>query len=263
MTFHTHCDLRLGDNLAAIQLVRKLAQQHPEHHFKHALNVDYMGQMAQLYDVICDLPNITVASNHWTRPSDSVDLWKGQNGFFYQHPKSEDYVAVMLDFYALSCARLGLPCPITSAKDMLFDYPALLKSNHLSQPFDWLVINSPPLSGQFPNYNADTLERIIKGLRWRGYSVVTTAKTRESYGQTCTVDHNLTATGIGNLSLHCKYILMVSTGVSWPTFNIWNQESVKLRIILLERERVELSPNTVHCNSAGLAHELLHEQQFL
>ena len=61
--------------------------------------------------------------------------------------------------------------------------------------------------------------------------------------------YGLSVTDIGKISQNCHTILMVSTGPSWPTFNIFNQESVKLRIILLDSERVNLSPNTIHCDS--------------
>jgi hypothetical protein len=67
----------------------------------------------------------------------------------------------------------------------------------------------------------------------------------------------LSVTEIGHLSLHCHTILMVSTGPSWPTFNIWNQDTVMHRIILLEPERVNLAPNTTHCATIDEAAEVL------
>ena len=259
MIYQTHCALRLGDNLAALQLVRKLAQANPSGEFVHACNLAYYNQGETLKPVIEDLPNIRLIDIGQVS-SDSVDLWKGAGGYFYAHPNRNDYVALMLDFYALCCVRLGLPCPITKREDMLFDYPALKAYGAFYGNFDWLVINSQPHSGQFAGFNYKEFQSIIGALCGK-YSVVTTGPVGWPFGQV-SAEH-LTPTQIGNLSLHCKYILMVSTGVSWPTFNVWAAESVKLRIILLDNERVELTPNTIHRNSIAGAHELLKESGML
>ena len=63
----------------------------------------------------------------------------------------------------------------------------------------------------------------------------------------------MTVTDIGALSRHCNAIIMVATGPSWPTFNIFNQSTVELRIILLDNEKINMTPNTVHVqNEAGV-----------
>ena len=56
----------------------------------------------------------------------------------------------------------------------------------------------------------------------------------------------MTVTDIGALSRHCRFIIQVSTGPSWPTFNIFNPSTVELRAILLDNEKIEMTPNTVH-----------------
>jgi hypothetical protein len=38
--------------------------------------------------------------------------------------------------------------------------------------------------------------------------------------------------------LHCKVVIGVPGGPFWPTANVWNRDSVKLRVICLEREHL-------------------------
>jgi hypothetical protein len=253
MIYRTHCELRLGDNLAGLHLVRKLAQAHPEDQFVHAANLDYYNQGKTLAEMVEDLKNVSIVDLRH-RDSGSVDLWKGADGYFYNHPKWQHYVPFMLDFYALCCVRLGLPCPIKTVDDMLFDYPAIQKQGRFVGKFDWLVINSRPHSGQMPKFSYAAFEKLIE-VMCKKYSVVVTEDTKGDYGQTFASTYSIHE--IGNLSLNCDFILMVSTGPSWPTFNIWNKDSVKLRIVLLENERIEFGGNTVHCNSVEAAQELM------
>jgi hypothetical protein len=249
MTHYTHCALRLGDNLAALQLVRKLAQAHPDRQFEHACPFEYMRLRENLLPVVADLPNVRLVDISQTKP-DSVDLWKGAGGWFYAHPNWREYVPVMLDFYKLMSVRIGLPCPINSKEDMLFDYPALGERAGAYSDFSWLVVNSPPLSGQLPGYRMEEMDALILALCAR-HGVVTTAPTSHGKEMICAQRYSITQ--IGRLSQDCRNILMVSTGPSWPTFNIWNHGKIQRRIILLANERVELAPNTVHCGSVAEA----------
>lgn len=259
MIHHTHCALRLGDNLAALQLVRKLAQAHPEDEFVHAANLGYMRQNSQLSEVVEDLRNVVIVDLAQKRP-DSVDLWKGADDYWYYHKNKNDYVSFMLEFYERCSAKLGLPCPISTMTDLLFDYPAIKRDSFLSRRFDWLVVNSVPMSSQFTGYSQNDFEGVIEALCKR-YSVVTTADTKGKYGQISAA--TLSSTQIGNLSMYCKYILMVSTGCSWPTFNVWAYHNVELRVILLDSERINLGNTCVHKKSVRDAHDFLIEQGFL
>ncbi len=51
----------------------------------------------------------------------------------------------------------------------------------------------------------------------------------------------MTVTQIGRLSMRARYILMVSTGPSWPTLNLHNALTVEKRIIIIQHERIGLS----------------------
>jgi len=99
------------------------------------------------------------------------------------------------------------------------------------------------------------MDRLVGALVARGLRVITTAHTSHPCG--CTKDHGLTVSQIGALSRFCKYIVAVSTGPSWTTFNTFNAESVALRVVLIDKEEVKIAPRTVNVNNVSSArHEL-------
>ena len=151
---------------------------------------------------------------------------------------------------------LGLSLPDTLQKplDLLFDYPAIKMRGKVCEPFDILIINSKPMSNQWQGYSEPEMNEMISVLA-RKYSVITTAKSRLQVP--CSADHGWTATTIGAASLLCDYVIGASTGPSWPTFNIWNKESVKRRIIMLDSEDVNIAPNTVCVKSMLEAKKML------
>lgn len=232
---HTFCALRFGDNIAHLQLLRALAKQHPDHSFIHLCRAEYLDWLTP---VIEDLGNIVLlplpSGVPWEyQEPNALNVWKGWQNHWQNHAKKADYVAYYLDWYAICADRMGLVSPIKTKDDFLFDYPALRKETFM--PLDFLIVNHKPMSGQFAGYDAIGFGHLFDLLKSKGFSVLTTA------------DTDLSATSIGAASINAKYIIMVSSGPSWPTFNVWNRNSVELRIVLLDSERVDISPNTVHC----------------
>ena len=146
---------------------------------------------------------------------------------------------------------MGLGSPFRHVTDLLFDYPALLDPINGAGKCEWdfLVVNSRPCSGQFMAYDrVEYMTPLIGKLLAKGYSVVTTQKTEKddewskAGRYACTVDHELSISAIGRLSLQCRHHVMVSTGPSWPTFNIWNaplridepvRQGGRLRLLML------------------------------
>lgn len=246
MTIHrTFCALRFGDNIAHLQLLRKLAVMHPEHVFEHSCRTDYMDWLAP---VVEDLPNVHLLALPDGCPWEyqlpgSLNVWKGRDNWFYYHSRKADYFTFYLEWYQICAERMGLESPIKTRDDFLFDYPALLKETFL--PLDFLIVNHKPASNQFQGYDPIGFGKLFELLQEKGYSVMTTA------------DTDLSATSIGAASIHAKNLIMVSTGPSWPCWNIWNRDTVKMRIILLDSERVELAPNTHHCINLQAAYVTL------
>ncbi len=264
MITRTHCAFHLGDNLIHLHFLRKVALAHPDREFIHAVQWQYEKQ---LQDVIKDVPNINLEHFGYMTPSDSIDSWRGANGFWYSHPDRNDFVKFHVEhWFPYLAERIGVENPVNTPKDMLFDYPAILQTLNGKFPnyCDVLVINSPPGSGQFGNYNSYALAQLASAIAANDFSVIATSELPPNIvnvRSTAKAGHSVTE--IGHLSLHCHTILMVSTGPSWPTFNVWNQDTVMNRIILLDSERVNLSPHTVHCASAEEAAEVLKESGLL
>lgn len=261
---HTYCEFQIGDSLIHLHFLRKLAKQRPGERFVHAVNSAHFSQMEE---VIEDIPQIQLIRCS-ERPARSLLIWKNWSGFWERHPLRNDYAGFHLDWFRNLSARMGVECPFHSIEDLAFDYPALLKPTPLSAPFDILFINSAPCSGQFREYlsgpggcnNPDVFASLIERLSAKN-KLITTAKC--SQPATCTLDHGITCTGIGNLSLYCHTIIAVSTGPSWPTFNVWNWRTAKRRIIFLNEEHLNMAPNTVEVGTIAQAEQELRRANLL
>lgn len=255
-TYFSYCHFHIGDNLAHLHYLRKQAIKYPEHKFVHAVNFEYLSQ---LIEVVCDLSNIALIDIAY-KPHQAVDAWKNRDGFIDLHPRQKDYAQVYLDFFREYSEGIGLETPFVSRSDLLFDYPAILKKRF--QPFDFLVVNSVPLSLQFVGFQSSDFDLLVGALLANGHSVVTTAPT--IYPQVPSAYNNrLSISAIGGLSLACKYVLGICNGPTWPTFNIWNVNSVQSRILLLDTEEVHIAPNTGHAQSMARMMEMLKQMGLL
>lgn len=257
----THNGYHLGDNLVHLHFMRKVALANPNRQFLHAAQWQYLKQLA---DIVEDVPNLNLTDYNYLTPSSSIDAWRGAGGFWYNHPDRNDFVKFHVEYWFPYLAnRMNVENPIKTGKDMLFDYPAILRRNEgeLYPHCDVLVINNAPGSGQFWGYNQYALADVAEKIHAKGFGVVVTDTYPDYLPSTRRLGFNVTK--IGHLSLHCHAILMVSTGPSWTTFNIWNQDTVVNRIILLDSERVYLAPHTMHCRTIDDAKEVLRESGLL
>jgi hypothetical protein len=245
-TIRTHNIWHIGDHLVHLNFLRRVALENLDCKFIHYAGWHYLSE---LRDAVSDVPNIELAELNYMLPADSINAWRGDNQHWYDHPRRNEFVAYHLEWFDFLAKRMGVKNPVKKPADMLFDYPAILKpiGGAGNQPFDVLVINCRPGSGQFQRYSEFALAALADRMAARGHKVIATDPLPNSKVQS-TRKSGLTITQIGHLSLHCHTLVMVSTGPSWPTFNIWNTETVKERILLLDTERVWLSPNTYHCD---------------
>lgn len=255
MIIKTHCDVRLGDNLAHLHFLRGLAKANPEIQFRHAAHLCYIPQ---LVEVVCDLPNISLHDLRRHDLNHSIEAWKNDARLWETHELKNDYGPFMLWHFERLAQKMYLPSPFSKESDLLFDYPAI--KDAATAPFDFLIVNSEPMSGQCASLDLGELDKLTLELSEK-YKVMTTRGVKPWIP--CTQQHRLSVTGVGGISRNCRYILMVSTGVSWATFNVWNKRSVEKRIIILESERINIAPNSVNVNSVGLAREILTESKLL
>ena len=253
----------LGDNLLALHYLRAQAKAHPEIHFSHAAAETYLPQLAPL---TADLPNLSlhpIVSGVPNWIPDAINTWLGADGWFYGQPDRHDFVAIYLRHFARLSHALGLPSPFTTARDLLFDYPALEMPPADGGVARLLVVNSPPQSGQFQSFSHDGFDRVIALLDAAGHNVITTSPSLIA-DIPCTQAQRMDVTAIGRLAQRCTAIIGVPTGPMWPTFNVWNANTTPLRLLLLDTERVNLLPeHTVHANHLSLVPELLKDRGLL
>ena len=253
--FATYNAYHLGDNLLTLHYLRGLAKAYPVFHFTHAAPATYLGQLAPL---AADLPNLSLSALHDSPPPPTAhNAWLGADGWFYGQPDRHDFVAIYLRHFRRLSQALGLPSPFTKARDLLFDYPALQMPAADGGVARILVVNSPPQSGQFQSFSHDGFDRVIALLDAAGHNVITTSPSLIA-DIPCTQAQRMDVTAIGRLAQRCTAIIGVPTGPMWPTFNIWNADTIKTRILLLDTERVEILPeHTMHANHLSLVPELL------
>lgn len=258
-TVHTFNAFHLGDNLIHLHFLRALAKAHPDIAFEHGAPDEHL---AQLYPLWQDLPNLRVASIA-TTPYGAHNAWRGADGWWYHRPNRNDFAAVHLDWFRVLAERMGLASPFAKPEDLLFDYPALqdkpIADDPLPASLDFLIVNSPPRSGQWQGYNADAFDHLCEELLIDvdRRLMVTFENGHDNYDST--QERNMDVTAIGRLSQRVKCIIGCVTGPMWPTLNVWNSAR-PLRIHLLDAERVELCANTVHANSLTLVPEILRER---
>jgi hypothetical protein len=275
-TIRTHNAYHLGDNLVHLNFLRRGAMELPGAQFIHAARWNHVPQMR---DVVSDLKNVKLvaleedkyyAYGDYTAPmiKDSVNAWRGAGGDWYNHPDRDDFVKYHVQhWFPRISGMLGIDNPIKISSDMLFDYPQICAAVDPWFKSQILVINSAPKSGQFIAYDDYALCNLAVNLWTKNESLIMTSPIPKELIPKgvikCTEDYGLSVSQIGNLSLFARCIVMVSTGPSWPTFNVWNTITVQHRIILIDNEVINLAPNTVHCRTVREAAEKLIEYGYL
>lgn len=171
-----------------------------------------------------------------------------------------DFIGCKLWQYHTIADRAGLKPACTSRADWLFDHHELRRPCILSRPFDVLVVNAAPRSGQWQGYYPADLGTLVHELAANNEVITTHAAPGAAY---VTDHYGLTTTQIGQLSTLCTAIVAVATGPIWPTFNAFNLDSCKLRVVLIDDERIELAPHTHHARTLDEARAILRAHLML
>ncbi len=204
----------LGDNLLHLQFLRRLAQQNLGLPIEHRCHAQYIPAMQGL---VSDLPQIQL-TELTDQPEGYIDAWRGTNGFWYAHPKRHDFTAFHLEHFAILSERMGIPCPIKTAQDMLWDSPALNPDNLSSANVDVLIINSAPQSNQWPEYDADKFLQLQRELRKKGLRTINSEELRAQ---------GWPIAAVGALAGQCQYVMGTAHGPFWVTLNKWTAQTMK------------------------------------
>lgn len=262
----THCALRLGDNLAHLHFLRKLAEANPESEFIHFAHAHYLPELFAMISGQPRIGLIPLPINNpigWLciPPGKSINAWKNADGYFERtDPQFRNvYSRFMLAFFGMLAGKMGFASPFKCAADLLFDYPALEYQNRPgAEMLDFLIVNAVPMSGQAERYSPAHMDILINQIRQRGFTCLATSGSVRGDDYPNTEKWRWNVTQIGQISQNARRIVMVATGPSWPTFNVWNRRSVELRIIINEPEIVDLDPNALQAHSVIEATEMLH-----
>lgn len=242
-------------------------------HYAHSEYID------QLEEMIWDEPRISLkalppngTATRWSQvpPEPSLDAWKNAGGYWQTHLLKLDYAAFALTFFRRLAGQMKRESPLDKPEDLLFDYLKLRPAGELEFEPRWvLFINSAPMSGQAQHYDPLEMEALIGRMHEKhggpiGNVVCTARGPAMSHLARCTADTNMSVTAIGRLSHSAHTIVMVATGPCWPTFNVWNRDRVKSRIIISERESLAgLDPDAVHVQDVHAAALQLHKWNLL
>jgi hypothetical protein len=235
MTFDFYNNFHLGDCLLQLFFMRKCAGPRTGDRFILYCHNQYHKQLQEMIE---DTNNVALKPFN-EKPAHAFNSWIAADEI-WQHrigKHGHDHLDFLLEWFSLMAQKTGIgESPFKCKADLLFDYPALLKPTPLAgKEFDFLVVNAPALSGQF-NFDHREMDDLIEKIAAR-HRVVVTTPTRVP-GVECTMNHGISVTGIGNISINCPYQVIVSTGPSWPTFNTFGAKNVKLRVVLLSQTRL-------------------------
>ena len=218
MTRTFYNQFRLGDCLWSYHWLRHAALANPDDEFEFYCLDAHHWQLAPVLEGV--KVRLRPLSNYY---GGGVNLWINADGYY--PPKDRDLVAFLCGMFALVAAKAGIRPVLTERAQWLFDYPALISSTipiNDSPIQKILLVDSPPQSGQFA-FDGSAFARLTAKLSAQGHAVFCTNESKPFRS----------VTEWGALSMICDYIIMVSTGPSWATFNALTEATVKERFILL------------------------------
>lgn len=218
---HTYIEYHIGDNLTHLCFLRGVALNNPDIFIRHYCKDEYLDAI-KFY--VADLQNICLLPLH-KRPLNAINAWKNVNKFWEKHPKMNLFFTVYIDFFNYLSGQMKVENPIQNNHDFIFDSRLIGDKNRkMNMKYDWLIVNSKALSGQFQDDDG-ALDRLCIRLS-KKYKIITTKKI---YDIPCTLDDNLDLENIAVLSMFAKRHLMVCTGPCWLVLNdftISNSEGI-------------------------------------
>ena len=256
MVIETYNELHLGDNIIHLNYIKRLTDLYPNLEVIHYCNQAYCRQLISLFS---DCRSIQILSLNLKRKS-AINCWIGDRDYFYKSANRFDWVSFHLEFFDYFSNILNVENPIKCSHDLLLDCPSLNGLNSKLPEFDFLIINSRPESSQIVDFNTNFFDDLSLKLHNKGYKVITTHP--NSFNMS-TIEMEFNLLEIGQISSHCKAIIGVPNGPAWPTFNVFNCQTVKFRIFWLSVQSLKLTNNCFSISSPDEIMNLLLQARIL
>lgn len=117
---------------------------------------------------------------------------------------------------------MKIKCPFTIKSDLIFNQQVLSEPCKHETQYDYLFINSQPLSLLYENFNEESVSFLQK-LKVKNKTVITTKKI-EDYP--CTLDYGLSVVEIGKLAKNVKNVVSVNSGPLHLAMNKWSINTI-------------------------------------
>lgn len=210
-----------GDTLWDIHFFNKLATAIPGIEIDYRCGEKYISQAKDF--LLTPGIKITSLESASLVGVPATDMWIGTT--LSRSGRPVCYLTEYVTHYKRLCDVWKLPWAVWDKQHMLCDHPKLVNENAMTQDWDTLVINSTPMSGQFP-HDPTQFDDLIRKLPGK---VITTKKVDHIPR---TTDHNLSLMQIGQVSLRSSRIIGIHTSPMLPCINIHNTSK---RILVLDR----------------------------
>jgi len=121
---------------------------------------------------------------------------------------------------------MKIDCPFLNKEDLIYNQIILLEDK-IKNKYDYLFINSTPLSLEYKNFEEEE-QYIIQKIKKLGKTIITSKKIKDI---PCTLDFNLSVVNIGQLSKNVKNIIGVNTGPIHLCMNKWSLPTLERFIV--------------------------------
>lgn len=207
MELHFNNPYNLGDCIFSIIYFNKLIKHDNSYRIIFHCNPDYHGQLKEISDNnnISLWPYCDIGESTWIGRD---CLYHGTNGEYSgRYGQTTNFDEIYIHFYNYLSEKIKVDLKFNKAEDILYDSEQFLVDiDKYDLGYDLLVVNSTPLSRQFP-HSVTEFDNIVQELS-ATRNVVTTKKVE---GIDCTMDNDFTVLDIAKLSYYTPDIIAIHT----------------------------------------------------
>jgi hypothetical protein len=235
MLIETYNEYHLGDQFIHLNYLYRAVPLNPEVNWVHYCKADYIDQLQHF--VPREMP---IQLKPLERRG--LNCWIGHENYFYSHHERRHWANFHMQWFERLSSKLGVKNPIRDKSDLLAGFDVLRKP---ATTCDVLIINSPPGSGQLPDFNQKIFDRVASNLYHAGLRVITIEPL--GFPVPATRDYDLKLHQIGRIRFNM--LIGVDTGPLWPTYNQFQKKEAARVIIGSTSDIFGLTPTEVTCQT--------------